>query len=86
MLSTRRIDRRLADRADPTSGTSQVPRGVSTTRVTGICRELATLTRVYGFNNARLHSALGYRTTAEAEPDYHGQNTPAQRPLRGQPA
>ena len=47
--------------------------------------ELATATWVDWFNNARLHSALQYQTPAEAEAAYYRQNTPAQRPLAGQP-
>jgi putative transposase len=48
--------------------------------------ELATLTWVDWFNNARLHSALQYRTPAEAETEHYRQNDPAQQPLAGQPA
>lgn len=48
--------------------------------------ELATLVWVDWFNNTRLHSALAYRTPAEAETEYYRHNTPTQRPLAGQPA
>jgi putative transposase len=48
--------------------------------------ELATAIWVDWFNHARLHSALDYRTPAEAEAEYYAHQTPAQQPLAGQPA
>ncbi len=45
--------------------------------------ELATLPWVHGFNENRLHSAIGYLTPIEAEHAYHRENTSRQQPLPG---
>jgi putative transposase len=48
--------------------------------------ELGTLNWVEWFNNARLHSMLGYRTPAEVEAEHYvQQNLLRERPLEGQP-
>jgi putative transposase len=46
--------------------------------------ELATLTWVDWFNNARLHSSLDYQTPAEVEARHYRDNQPAEQPLAGQ--
>ncbi len=48
--------------------------------------ELATLGWVEWFNHVRIHSALGYRTPAEAETEhYRSQQAPREQPLVGEP-
>jgi len=43
--------------------------------------ELATLSWVYWYNQHRLHSAIGYRTPAEAEHDYYAKNPFQHQPV-----
>ena len=47
--------------------------------------ELATMEWVDWFNNARLHSALAYRTPAEVETQYYRNNHAPEQSLAGQP-
>jgi putative transposase len=46
--------------------------------------ELATLSWVHWFNNARLHSSIGYQSPIEYENQYYRQITPRQQPLPGE--
>jgi putative transposase len=46
--------------------------------------ELARLSWVHWFNNARLHSSIGYQSPIEYENQYYRQINPRQQPLSGE--
>jgi putative transposase len=48
--------------------------------------ELATLSWVHWFNENRLHSSIGYRTTIETENDYYPEMKSQRQPAMGEPA